>query len=218
MTKWLNQRAAISWRSNSRPAAQRSARLERDPPAYSPVFIENCGTGVCGWENSREHESPARRCPPSESPEGWGDHHIPAGRDEKLLLSGFCKQQPAGCVGAAAGCRPADETLPDLSGRRRTQMRIYQIYSAPREAKKAAAPFAEVFGQEVSTIDLTDASMDFFPDLWTKRTSYVVAVPLLWRLAWPSRRNGWSASAPTAQWPFWWWPMETGPMMTRCWN
>ena len=31
MTKWLNQRAAISWRSNSRPAAQRSARLETRP-------------------------------------------------------------------------------------------------------------------------------------------------------------------------------------------
>ena len=42
-------------------------------------------------------------------------------------------------------------------------MRIYQILFSPTGGtKKAAAPFAEVFGREVSTIDLTDASMDFF--------------------------------------------------------
>lgn len=44
-------------------------------------------------------------------------------------------------------------------------MRIYQILFSPTGGtKKAAAPFAEVFGREVSTIDLTDANMDFFPD------------------------------------------------------
>ena len=41
-------------------------------------------------------------------------------------------------------------------------MRIYQILFSPTGGtKKAAAPFAEVFGREVSAIDLTDASMDF---------------------------------------------------------
>ena len=41
-------------------------------------------------------------------------------------------------------------------------MRIYQILFSPTGGtKKAAAPFAEVFRREVSTIDLTDASMDF---------------------------------------------------------
>ena len=41
-------------------------------------------------------------------------------------------------------------------------MRIYQILFSPTGGtKKAAAPFAEVFRRVVSTIDLTDASMDF---------------------------------------------------------
>ena len=38
MTKWLNQRAAISWRCNSRPAAQRSARLETRPASLFITF------------------------------------------------------------------------------------------------------------------------------------------------------------------------------------
>ena len=88
-------------------------------------------------------------------------------------------------------------------------MRIYQILFSPTGGtKKATAPFAEVFGREVSTIDLTDASMDF--SQWPS--------PPLVAGSRPSRWNGWSESAPTAQWPFWWWSMETGPTMTRCWN
>ena len=97
-------------------------------------------------------------------------------------------------------------------------MRIFQILFSPTGGtKKAAAPFAEVFGQEVSTIDLTDASMDFSQISLDKEDICVVAVPSFGGSR-PSRRNGWSASAPTAQWPFWWWSMETGPTMTRCWN
>ena len=98
-------------------------------------------------------------------------------------------------------------------------MRIYQILFSPTGGtKKVAAPFAEVFGREVSTIDLTDASMDFSQISLDKEDICVVAVPSFGGRVPPSRRNGWSASAPTAQWPFWWWSMETGPMMTRCWN
>ena len=52
MTKWLNQQAAISWRSNSRPAAQRSARLETRPASlFSGCSLRIAEQGACGWEN-----------------------------------------------------------------------------------------------------------------------------------------------------------------------
>ena len=57
-------------------------------------------------------------------------------------------------------------------------MRLYQILFSPTGGtKKAAAPFAEVFGREVSTIDLTDASMDFSQISLDKEDICVVAVP-----------------------------------------
>ena len=57
-------------------------------------------------------------------------------------------------------------------------MRIYQILVSPTGGtKKAAAPFAEVFGREVSAIDLTDASMDFSQISLDKEDICVVAVP-----------------------------------------
>ena len=57
-------------------------------------------------------------------------------------------------------------------------MRIYQILFSPTGGtKKVAAPFAEVFGREVSTIDLTDASMDFSQISLAKEDICVVAVP-----------------------------------------
>lgn len=57
-------------------------------------------------------------------------------------------------------------------------MRIYQILFSPTGGtKKAAAPFEEVFGREVSTIDLTDASMDFSQISLDKEDICVVAVP-----------------------------------------
>ena len=57
-------------------------------------------------------------------------------------------------------------------------MRIYQILFSPTGGtKKAAAPFTEVFGREVSTIDLTDASMDFSQISLDKEDICVVAVP-----------------------------------------
>ena len=57
-------------------------------------------------------------------------------------------------------------------------MRIYQILFSPTGGtKKAAAPFVEVFGREVSTIDLTDASMDFSQISLDKEDICVVAVP-----------------------------------------
>ena len=57
-------------------------------------------------------------------------------------------------------------------------MRIYQILFSPTGGtKKATAPFAEVFGREVSTIDLTDASMDFSQISLEKEDICVVAVP-----------------------------------------
>ena len=57
-------------------------------------------------------------------------------------------------------------------------MRIYQILFSPTGGtKKAAAPFAEVFGREVSTIDLTDASMDFSRISLDKEDICIVAVP-----------------------------------------
>lgn len=57
-------------------------------------------------------------------------------------------------------------------------MRVYQILFSPTGGtKKAAAPFAEVFGREVSTIDLTDASMDFSQISLDKEDICVVAVP-----------------------------------------
>ena len=57
-------------------------------------------------------------------------------------------------------------------------MRIYQILFSPTGGtKKATAPFAEVFGREVSTIDLTDASMDFSQISLDKEDICVVAVP-----------------------------------------
>ena len=57
-------------------------------------------------------------------------------------------------------------------------MRIYQILFSPTGGtKQAAAPFAEVFRREVSTIDLTDASMDFSQISLDKEDICVVAVP-----------------------------------------
>ena len=116
------------------------------------VFIENCGTrAISEWVGELQASTNLSRAAVS--------HHLKVLKDAGIITFrregtknyyylDSASQQPAGCVGTAAGCRPADETLPDLSGRRRTQMRIYQILFSPTGGtKKAAAPFAEVFGR-----------------------------------------------------------------------